>query len=68
MNSKAIKSDVIAVEADERDRDQVDAFLARNRDVLNAELRKSRAELSSDQHSQRSVSEIIAERRARLER
>jgi hypothetical protein len=72
MSAKATKSrpnhdvaSVLAVEADQRRQDQVDAFLARNRDVLNEDLRRSRAEVANGEHSPRSLDEIIAEGRRR---
>ena len=68
MNSKPLKTKVgsqIAVEDDERHCDLVDDFVARNRDALNASIRKGRKELAAGKVSTKSIDEIIAEGRRR---
>ena len=54
-----------AVEADERHKDDVDAFIARNREALNASIRCSRAEVGKGVQSSRTIDEIIADGRKR---
>jgi hypothetical protein len=53
------------VEADERHQGDVDAFIARNRDELNASILRSRAEMAKDVQSTRTVNDIIAAGRKR---
>ena len=70
MSSKAAKpitarAPLPAVEADERDRDEVDGVLARNHDVLNASIQRAREEIARGRASVRSVDDIIAEGRRR---
>jgi hypothetical protein len=55
----------IPIEDDERYRDQVDDYVTRNRDALNASIKKSRAEIASGKASTKTVSKIIAEARRR---
>ncbi len=52
-----------AVEDDERHRDEVDGFLARNRDALNASIRRSRKELAEGKASTKTIDDIISEGR-----
>jgi dsDNA-binding SOS-regulon protein len=52
-----------AVEDDERHRDEVDVFLSRNRDSLNASIKHSRGELAKGNISKKSIDDIIAEGR-----
>ena len=54
-----------AVEADERHQGDVDAFIARNREALNASIRRSRAEVGKGIQSSRTIDEIIADGRKR---
>lgn len=63
MSIKAIKSDPApsSVEGDQ----QIDRFIARNREALNEALRRSRAEVSSGMISKRTVEQIIADGRRR---
>ena len=56
------------IEADERHEDQVDGFIARNRDALNESIRQSRKELIKGVHSPRTVDQIVAEGRSRHKR
>ena len=49
-----------AVGADELHQADVDAFIARNRDVLNESIRISRAEVARGIHSKRAVADIVA--------
>jgi hypothetical protein len=49
-----------AIEADELHRDDVDAFIARNRDVLNESIEISREEVARGTYSRRTVDDIIA--------
>lgn len=52
-----------AIEDDERHRDEVDGFLSRNRDALNASIRRSRKELAEGKTSTKTIDDIIAEGR-----
>ncbi len=52
-----------AVEDDERHRDEVDAFITRNRDALNASIRRGRKEVAEGKTSPRTIDDIIAEDR-----
>lgn len=45
--------------------DETDAFIVRNRDVLNASIEKSRMELAAGKVSTKSIDDIIAEGRRR---
>jgi len=62
------KSAALPIEADERHQDQVDGFIARNRDALNKSIRQSRKELGKGVHSSRTVDQIVAEGRSRHKR
>ncbi len=53
----------LSVEDDERHGDQVDGYIARNRDALNASISKSRKELADGKVSAKSIDDIIAEGR-----
>ena len=55
----------LAIEADELYRNEVDAYIDRNRDELNASIRRSRDELGKCIQSERTVSNIIADGRTR---
>jgi hypothetical protein len=59
------KTETPDVEADERHRDEVDAFISRNRVELNASIRRSRAELAKGVQSDRTVADIAADGRKR---
>ena len=61
---RASKPD-ISIEDDERYRDHVDGYISRNRDVLNASIRKSRKEIAEGRVSSKSIGEIISEGRRR---
>ncbi len=66
MVSKRHQSKVLTslpVEDDERHSDQVDDYIARNRDALNASISKSRKELAEGKVSTKSIDDIIAEGR-----
>jgi hypothetical protein len=65
MRKSAIKAATLPIESDERDRDQVDAFVARNREAIDASIRQSRQELAEGKVSKRTVDDIIAEGRGR---
>ena len=52
-----------AVEDDERHRDEADGFLSRNRDTLNASIRRSRKELAEGNISSKTINDIITEGR-----
>jgi dsDNA-binding SOS-regulon protein len=54
-----------AVEADERHQGDVDAFIARNRDALNASIKRSRIEVGKVVRSNRTIDEIVAHGRKR---
>lgn len=55
----------IAIEDDERHAGDVESYIARNGDALNASIRKSRAEITKGKVSQKSINDIIAEGRKR---
>jgi hypothetical protein len=59
------RSSIPAVEADERHHGDVDAVITRNRDELNASIRRSRAEVGKGVHSTRTIDDIIADGRKR---
>ena len=47
------------IDPDDGYRDEVDAFLTRNRDELNASIKRSRAEFAQGIHSHLTVDDII---------
>jgi hypothetical protein len=55
----------LPIEADERHQVDIDAYIVRNRDALNASIAQSRAELADGTVSTRSVDDIIASGRRR---
>ncbi|HEX5280479.1 MAG TPA: hypothetical protein VFW28_10395 [Micropepsaceae bacterium] len=55
----------LAIEADERHREDVDNYISRNRDALNSSIRKSRREIAEGKVSSKSLDSIIAEGRQR---
>jgi hypothetical protein len=55
----------LPVEDDERHASDVDDYIARNRDVLNTSIRRSRRELAEGKISSKSIDTIIAEGRHR---
>ena len=55
-----------AVEDDERYRDEVDAFVARNRDALNASIHRGRKEVAEGNLPTDTIEDIIAEGRKRF--
>jgi len=55
----------LPIEADELHQADSDAYIVRNRDVLNASIVQSRAELASGTVSTRSIDDIIASGRRR---
>jgi hypothetical protein len=66
MTSKATKprpprAAVPAVEVDERYQAEVDGFVSRNRDELNASIRRSREEVGNGVQAARTIDEIIAD-------
>ena len=54
-----------AIEADERYIDEVDAFISRNREALNASIQRSREEVGQGVQATRSIDDIIADGRKR---
>jgi hypothetical protein len=54
------------VEDDERQRDAVDAFIARNLDVLNASIRQGRKELAEGDVPTMTIDDVIAEGRRKF--
>ncbi|MGD0865012.1 MAG: hypothetical protein ABSA49_05600 [Rhizomicrobium sp.] len=56
----------LPIEDDERHRDQVDGYVARNRDALNESIRRSRQEFVEGKISAKTFDDIIAEGRKRL--
>jgi hypothetical protein len=55
----------LPIEDDERHRDQVDGYVARNRDALNESIRRARQEFAEGKISTKSFDDIIAEGRKR---
>lgn len=55
----------LPIEDDERYRDQVDGYIARNRDALNESLRRARQEFAEGKVSTKSFDDIVAEGRKR---
>jgi hypothetical protein len=70
MNIKPKMSDssrpLPAVEDDERVRDEVDAFITRNRDALNASIQRGRKEVAEGNMPTDAIDDIIAEGRKRF--
>ncbi len=56
---------VLAVEDDERHLEQADDYISRNRDALNASIRRSRKEIADGKISTTSIDAIIAAGRRR---
>lgn len=50
-----------AIEADELHQPEIDAFIARNRDVLNESLNRSYEEVARGEYAIRTVEQIIEE-------
>jgi hypothetical protein len=67
MNPKGLAASptTLPIEVDENHRDQVDGFIARNREALNASIRQSRGELEHGDTSGRGIDQIIADGRRR---
>jgi hypothetical protein len=66
MDTKAINPNLdllasLAIESDELHQPEIDAFIARNRDVLNESIRQSLDELERGVVSQRTIQDIIAD-------
>lgn len=59
------KASIPDVEADERHQAEVDGFIGRNREALNASLRRSRAEVAKGEVSARTIDDVIADGRKR---
>ncbi len=51
----------LAIESDELHQPEIDAFIARNRDVLNESIRQSLDELGRGIVSERTIQDIIAD-------
>ena len=56
-----------AVEDDEHCRDEVDGFIARNQEALNASIRRGRQEVATGKMSPRTIDDIIAESRKKFD-
>ena len=56
---------LLAIEDDERHRGDVADYISRNRDALNASIRKSRREVAEGKTSSKSIDAIIADGRQR---
>jgi hypothetical protein len=56
----------VAIEDDERHSDEVGGYITRNRDVLNASIKLSRAEIAKGKTSVKSIDNIVKEGRARF--
>ena len=57
--------DAVFIEDDERYIDEVGNYIHRNRDALNASIKRSREEIARGKYSKKSVSGIIAEGKSR---
>jgi predicted RNase H-like nuclease (RuvC/YqgF family) len=60
-----IERPILPVEDDERHSVHVDDYVSRNRDALNASIRRSRQEAAEGKVSSKSIDAIIAEGRRR---
>jgi hypothetical protein len=58
-------SDAVSIEDDERHIDDVGDYIRRNRDALNASIKRSRSEIAKGKPSKKSIGDIIAEGKAR---
>ena len=56
---------ILPIEDDERHLEQVDDYVSRNRDALNASIQRSRKEITEGKVSSKSIDTIIAEGRRR---
>ena len=65
MNSKPKLAGPTAPDPDDGHRDEIDAFVARNRDVLNASIAQAREEFARGIVSDKTIEEIIAAGRKR---
>jgi hypothetical protein len=70
MADKAVKPSLdpvaaLAIESDELLQPEIDAFIARNRDVLNESIHPSLGELSRGIKSKRTIQHVIADGRRR---
>jgi len=54
-----------AIEADELHQPEIDAFIARNRDVLNESLQRSYEEIARGEHDTRTIEQIVTEGKQR---
>jgi hypothetical protein len=66
MDTKAINPNLdllasLAIESDELHQPEIDAFITRNRDVLNESIRRSLDELERGVVSQLTIQDIIAD-------
>jgi hypothetical protein len=66
MNTKASNPNLdllasLAIESDKLHEPEIDAFIARNRDVLNESIRQSLDDLERGVVSQRTIQDIIAD-------
>ena len=55
----------VSIEDDERHVDDVGDYIRRNRDALNASIKRSRNEIAKGKYSEKSMSDIIARGKAR---
>jgi dsDNA-binding SOS-regulon protein len=62
---KTAPANVPGIEADELHREEIDAFVAKNREALNESIRRSRDEIVQDLHETRSIDQIIGDGRKR---
>ncbi len=70
MTAKARKAiepaaSALDVSADERHQDDVDLVIARNRDALNASIRRGREEIARGVKASRTIDDIISDGRKR---
>jgi hypothetical protein len=55
----------LPIEDDERHGNDIDAFIARNREVLSVSLRRARREVAEGKTSAKNIDTVIAEGRSR---
>jgi predicted RNase H-like nuclease (RuvC/YqgF family) len=63
-----IERPILPIEDDERHSGHVDDYVSRNREALNASIRRSRQEVAEGKVSSKSIETIIAEGRRRHRR
>jgi hypothetical protein len=60
-----LPSNAVSIEDDERHIDDVGEYIRRNRDALNASIKRARSEIANGKSSKKSMDAIIAEGKVR---